>query len=499
MAEGVDAGNQLAALDLGSNSFHLIVASEQSNGRLQVVDKLKEMVRLADGLTPDNKLTPEASERALACLNRFSQRLRPLPLGNVRVVGTNTLRKAKNSKAFLADAEDILGHPIEIISGREEARLVYLGVSHALEDGSERRLVVDIGGGSTELIVGRRFDPLIMESLYMGCVSMSKQCFGDGNITAKCFNRAEQLAAQELEPVLESYRREGWDRAIGSSGTILATQAVLAAMDPTATAITRDGLARLRDELVAAGHVDKLSLSGLGHDRSAVFPGGVAILTAIFDALGIDEMITSTGALREGLLQDLVGRVHQHDVRDATIDDLAGRYHVDRTHARRVRDTARSLLAQTATKWQLTSAEAALTLGWAAELHEIGMDISHSQYHKHGGYLLQNMDMLGFSRAEQQDLAALVRAHRRKFPTDVEALTDPSLLRLAMLLRIAVLLHRNRSAEPIPHVGIKAGKSSVVLQLPKDWLERHPLTELDLEQEAAYLRAIEFTLTVQPQ
>ena len=480
---------ELAALDLGSNSFHLIVAQE-ANGRLQVVDRIREMVRLAGGLDADNRLKAPAARRALACLERFGQRLRHLTRDNVRVVGTNALRKACDAQAFLERAEAALGHPVEIIAGREEARLIYLGVSHALEDSRERRLVIDIGGGSTELILGRRFQPEEMESLYMGCVGLTEKHFANGRLSGKAFARAINEAKQELQAIRNRYLSLGWDLAIGASGTILAVQDVLAEMRGDANGgIDPKGVQTIIRRLTEARHVNDLDLPSLPAERRAVFAGGVAVLAAILESLQLECLQVSQGALREGLLHDLVGRVHRHDTRDETVRNLMARYHVDAIHARRVRDTALGLLAQTAVSWGLQDSANRLLLGWAADLHEIGMDIAHSQYHKHGGYLLANMDMPGFSRLDQAKLASLVRSHRRKFPLSEEDGTFPDreMQRLAVLLRSAVILNRNRSHAALPHVGAMARNGRLTLSFPAQWLAKHPLTKLDLAQEAEYL------------
>ncbi len=481
---------EMAALDLGSNSFHLIVAQE-TNGHLQVIDRIKEMVRLAGGLAPGGYLAEPVAQRALDCLQRFGQRLRDLDRDNVRVVGTNTLRRAHNSAQFIARATAALGHPVEIISGREEARLIYLGVSHTLEDNHDRRLVVDIGGGSTELILGRSFRTEIMESLHIGCVGVTEQYFHDGCLSKKSIQAAVNHCKRELQAVRNQYRAVGWDIAIGASGTVLAAREVLTqlAANP-ATVISPAGIASIIEQMRRAGHVDNLRLSGLSDQRRSVFPGGVAILAAILDSLRLHTLRASRGALREGLLYDLLGRAHNHDIRDNTVRNLMVRYHIDTNHAKRVRDTALGLLAQTATAWDLTDSSHRLLLAWAADLHEIGMDIAHNHYHRHGGYLLANLDMPGFSRPDQVQLASLVRSHRRRFPVDSEPmLAEWHILRLAALLRVAVIMNRSRSKNPLPHIGAAATSNQLMLVVPKKWLAKHPLTELNLKEEAEYLRA----------
>ena len=347
------APRELAALDLGSNSFHLIVAQE-SGGHLQTLDKIREMVRLAEGLDDRQRLTAAATRRALECLERFGQRLRHLRRENVRVVGTNALRKAHDSEAFIDAAQRALGHRVEIISGREEARLIYLGVSRALEDNHDRRLVIDIGGGSTELILGRHFQPEVMESLYIGSAAQSHQCFADGAITRRGFRKAIDHCLRELEAVRSQYRPSAWDVAIGASGTVLAIRDVLAGLrNEEASDIRPDGLADLIDRLIAAKHLDRIDLPGVSPERRPVFPGGVAVLAAVMEALNVERLGVSDGSLREGLLEDLLGRVHHRDIRDATVRNLMDRYHVDAAHAKQVRDTALALLAQVAVSWRL--------------------------------------------------------------------------------------------------------------------------------------------------
>lgn len=511
-----------AALDLGSNSFHLLVAhyhespagrgaGANEGGRLQVVDRHRETVRLAEGLDGNNAITAAASARALACLQRLGQRIRHLPDTHVRVVGTNTLRKARNSASFIAAAQRALGHRVEVVSGREEARLIYLGVSHSLEalGEGESQLVVDIGGGSTELILGEQFQPRVMESLHMGCVSTSAAYFPDGRITPEGFQDAENAARLELEAVERGYRVRGWDAAIGASGTLIAVHDAIAEHTGRA-GITPAGVLALKRHLVAVGDAGAVSLAAVDAERAPVFPGGLAIVSALLDALDIDRMTVSSGALREGLLHDLLGRVHAEDIRDTTVADLMRRYHVDAKHAGRVAATAAAMFAQVswpALDGPLVATEAAglgealpahaaeRLLRWAAMLHEIGLDISHSQYHKHGGYLLDNMDLPGFSRSEQHDLAALVRTHRRKFPI-AEFAASPGLTALAVLLRLAVVLHRSRDATPLPAFLLKAARGEVALVFPGKWLAARPLTNLDLKQEAAYLAALPLKLRV---
>ena len=481
----------VAAIDLGSNSFHMVVGQEVG-GRIRVVDRMKEMVRLAAGLNADNELEPDAAERALGALRRFGQRLRDVPPGSVRAVGTNTLRKAQNSDAFLQQAETALGHPIEIIAGREEARIIYLGVAHNSADVAEQRLVIDIGGGSTEFIIGHLFTPLMMESLYMGCVGMSQAHFADGKITEKQMNAAELQAAQEVEAIQTPYSRVGWGHVLGASGSILAVREVVRGNGWSDDGITADSLKRLRAELIRRGSVDKLGdLIGLQPQRAPVFAGGVAILHAIFEAFELKRMHCSDGALREGLLYDLQGRLHHSDMRDETIDDLSRVYHVDLEQANRVERTALNLRAQVDRQWGLRKDSFGTLLARAARLHEVGVAIAHNQYHKHGAYILRNADLAGFSTREQHQIGALIRLHRRKFAVseleEFDAKLRTRMRRLAVLLRLAVVLNRSRTEAPVPT--IEGATGMVALNFPPGWLDEHPLTRADLMQEAEYLAA----------
>jgi exopolyphosphatase/guanosine-5'-triphosphate,3'-diphosphate pyrophosphatase len=462
------------------------------------MDRLREMVQLASGLDDSLNLSEEAQERALECLGRFGERVRHMPASAVRVVGTNTLRTAQNTAEFLVRAEEALGHAIETISGMEEARLIYLGAAHSMAESDAKRLVVDIGGGSTELIVGTSFQPVFMESLYMGCVSMSRAHFKKGEITTGRWKRAELRALQELEPVRARFRNLGWEQAVGASGTIRTVRDVVEASGWSKKGITPKALKRLRDEMLEAGHIDDLDLPGLSPNRRSVFAGGVVVLAAAFDALGIESMQYSEGSLREGLLYDLLGRIRQEDVRGRTVSALGDRYHVDWKQAARVESTVLSLLRQVAEDWRLTSVAWQQRLSWAAQLHEIGLDIAHAQYHRHGEYIIAASDLFGFSREDQKLLATLVRAHRRKPPVSaIKALPRQrgrAIERLTILLRLAVLLHRSRGPEPAPDVELTPAKKSLKLRFAEGWLDVHPLTHADLQSESEYLATLGYDL-----
>jgi exopolyphosphatase/guanosine-5'-triphosphate,3'-diphosphate pyrophosphatase len=481
----------VAAVDLGSNSFHMMVARVEGD-ELQVIDRLREPVRLATGLDEKNRLIPAAIDRATECLERFGQRLRDLPKSRVRAVGTNTLRKARNSAEFMRQAEKALGHPIEIVSGLEEARLIYGGVAKGLGPERPRRLVIDIGGGSTELIVGNLNQPRLMESRQLGCIVHTRRHFSDGDLTNKAWKAAELAVRVELENLQRPFLEAGWDAVVGASGSIRSIQRVIQEHGWSELYITREGLGRLIDKVLEAGSIDKLDLPGLSKDRRPIFAGGLVVLQGIFKSLDIEQMEVSDYALRDGLLLDLLGRLTNRDIRPRTVAAMATRYGADSKQADRVEATGLRLLEQVAEDWKLDAEVGARMLGWASQLHEVGLAISHAQYQRHTAYLVGNTDLAGFSQVEQQALAVLLRLHRGKYDEDVlESLPEPwsdLIARLVALFRLAVLLHRSRSPEPLPAFKVRAEKKSIELEFPKNWLDQHPLTRGDLDEEADELR-----------
>ena len=502
MADGdnsdIREGELIAAVDLGSNSFHMVVARNE-HGEPRVIDRLRDSVRLAAGLRADGTLEPGRREKALACLARFGQRLRVLPPERVRAVATNTVRRLAAPASFLAPAEHALGHPIEVVSGREEARLIYLGVAHGIPESAQRRLVIDIGGGSTEFIIGQHFEALEKESLQMGCVASTLRFFRDGKLTPKRWKQAQTEIAVELQQFAADYRAQGWGDTIGSSGTIKAIGSVLQAAGWCDSGITWQALEKMRDAMLDCGSIERLRLPGLAEERASVLPGGLAILEAAFVALDLKQMRICETAMREGLLYDMIGRAAHRDPRAASIAALAQRYAVDTAHAGRVEATALALFDQVARDWQLGGAERDW-LTWAARIHEIGLAIAHSQHHVHGAYIIENSDLAGFARHEQQVLAAILRCHRRK-PDDnalrglPERLRRPT-ARVTTLLRLAVLLQRGRAADPAPALDLQAEDKLLQLRLSRDWLEAHPLTRADLEQERDYLKQFDIKLQV---
>ena len=473
----------LAAADLGSNSFHLAVGRVVDD-QIYPLDSLKETVRLATGLTADKHLDDKAQERAFAALKRFAERLAGMPKEAVRVVGTNALRVAKNSAPFLRRAEDILGFPIEVIPGREEARLIYLGVVHSLPLAPHNRLVVDIGGGSTEFIIGHKLKAKEMESLYMGCVSYTARYFGDGRIEKRSLKRAELAAREQVQTLAARFERTGWKEAVGSSGTARSIAEILEKNNLADGGITSGGLAWLREQLLSAGELRKVSIEGLREDRIPVVTGGVAIMSAVFDELGIEEMTVASGALRDGVLWDLLGRVHHRDIREVTVEQFARRYHVDSAQVHRVEALARKLRADLGND----DVEGLVAwddfLVWAARLHEIGMSIAQGAYHKHSAYILANADMPGFSRQEQAWLSNIVLAQRGKLAKMRAAFEDdPRLAAQALCLRIAVIFHRSRRTLHLPKLRLEREGAGYRLEVDARWLEDHTLVALALEAE----------------
>ncbi len=473
----------LAAVDLGSNSFHLLVG-RIVDGQIYPLDTLREQIQLAAGLTEDKKLDRASQARALETLAKFRERLRGLPRDAVRAVGTNTLRVAKNSSAFLREARETLGFPIEVISGREEARLIYLGVAHALPPAENRRLVVDIGGGSTELIVGQGLKPKLMESLYMGCVGSSLRHFPDGRIDKRSLKAAVLEARQELAVVSRSYLRSGWQEAVGSSGTARSLETILVENKFAPNGITRDGLEQLRELLIDTGRADPDRIAGLKSARAPVLPGGFAVMYAIFDELEIAQMTVSEAALRNGVLYDLLGRVEHHDMREATVVQFMRRYHVDAAQATRVRDLALRIYDQLVSARGNEADPDRMMLDWAARLTEVGLSIAHAQYHKHSAYVLSNADMPGFSRVEQQRLARIVLAHRGKLEKMRNDGLENGDWNLVFALRLASTLLRRRTGVRLPAFRAIAGDSRFSLELPKSWLARNALSAAALDSEA---------------
>jgi len=493
----------LAAIDLGSNSFHLAIA-RVVGARMQIIDRLQERVQLAAGLRDDMTLSEEAEVRALACLERFGQRLRDLPGAKVRAIGTDTLRVATNAEALIERGSQLLGHPIEVVSGDEEARLIYSGVAYGIpqEDGA-RQFVIDIGGGSTECIIGVGLNPEHTRSLHMGCINFTKRFFSDGEITRDRMRRA-QIAAQLLfERLPPAYFAGDWQRVFGASGTFIALEEIISENGFSSDGITRDGLTKLRDLLVSQGHVDNLNIKGLKASRVGVIAAGLAIARAAFRSFPIKTMQPTTYALREGVLFELLRSATAGEVIESTVARVSKRFGADEPQALRVEETALGLFEQLR-PWASESPEeveyARHVLGWAARLHEIGMSIAFHGYHKHGAYILENTPLPGFTRDDARMLAVLVLTHRRKFTRELfEPVPRPRrelAMRLAMLLRVAVHLHRTRGPAKPDLVSVTASNRTLTVTFAAGYLETHPLTQADFEEEATRALGAGFLLLI---
>ncbi len=482
----------LAAVDLGSNSFRLETGRAEGN-RVEPLGYWKETVRLARGLGDDMRLSKKSIDAACECLARMNERLRGLKSGQVRAVGTQTLREARNVGEFLLEAQAALGHPIEVISGREEARLIFEGCMHALPPSSKPRLVVDIGGASTEVIVGRGFAADVAESFKIGCLNITQRFFRDGDIDRGRFKRAVIACAAELEEAISRFSHGQWDEAYGTSGTIGAVTAILRAEGWGQGTITLDGLQRLRQALIDFGAVKRIRLAAIKPERQEVLAGGVAVLLAVFDTLGIGEMQLGRGGLRTGVLYDLLGRREQRDLRDATVERLQTRFGVDRGQAQRVARIAAQFHAALEPD---AAEEMAKRLQWGAALHEIGFAISRNDHHKHGAYLVRFGDLPGFSTSDQERIATLVLAQRGNLKKVIDALVEESRVAKIVALRLAVILTHARGEVELPQWRLTTGKTWIELALAADWLAQHPLTQHLLEDEAAQWAkvGIRFTL-----
>jgi exopolyphosphatase/guanosine-5'-triphosphate,3'-diphosphate pyrophosphatase len=489
----------LAAVDLGSNSFHLEIGRVVER-QIYPLDAVREVVRLGGGLTADKRIDRATQARALESLAKMAERLRGFPRQAVRAVGTNALRVAKNAPQFLREARQVLGFPIEVISGREEARLIYLGVAHAMPAavGSkiERRLVVDVGGGSTEFIVGTGLEPQLTESLYMGCVSYSLKYFPDGKVDKAAMRAAELAARQELAGIVRAYRAAGWDEAVASSGTARSIENILRENGFAEDGLTRAGLEKLRSLLLKSEKADPDRIAGLRPNRAPVLPGGLAILHAAFEELGLESMKVSAAALRHGVLYDLLGRVEHRDMREATVAQFMRRYHVDAAQAERVKHLALTIYDALTPGSEREDDADRLMLEWAARLAEIGLSIAHAQYHKHSAYVLSNADMPGFSRPEQARLARIVLAHRGKLRKMQDAGLDGADWKLVFALRTAALILRSRTDARLPFLRVAADPGGFAIDLPQSWLDENALSAAALDSETDHWKSVGMKLSV---
>jgi len=488
-----------AAIDLGSNSFHLLVARRE-HGELRVLDRIREMVRLGGGLDSSGCLDAETRQRALDCLARFGQRLRGIPTDNMRAVGTQTFRRMQNANAFLLEAEASLGCSIDVISGREEARLIYLGVSQGVSGHEDRKLVIDIGGGSTELIIGQGPEAMQLESVQYGCVSLTQAFFGSGKISKKRWNKAMDAVMADLQELRLRYLKTGWQTAIGSSGTVLAISEICRQSGLVESDIDHVSLQKIRAGLLSFESTSEVQFPGLSEQRQPVIAGGLVMLAACFETFELQSIRTSPYALREGLLYDMLGRLEHRDPRESTVSAFKRRHNVDEPQAERVKSTVSLLFEQVSEGCGLRAVHHSM-LTWAADLHEVGLSLSHSHYQEHSGYLVQQSDMPGFTTTEQLFLAALVRFHRRPILGEFAQLL-PSRLHLSLkqcllCLRLACIFSRSRDSMAIPELRLKVSGKKFTIKLPQDWMRTHPLTMHDLQTEALEIRPMGIHLHIQ--
>ncbi|MFZ7171743.1 exopolyphosphatase [Avibacterium volantium] len=492
---------EIAAIDLGSNSFHMIIA-RIINGSIQVLSRLKQKVQLAEGLDENNQLSQEAIQRGVNCLALFAERLQGFPAENVNVVGTFTLRTAVNNEVFLRQAEQVFPYPINIISGQMEAKTIYAGVSHTQPE-IGRKFVVDIGGGSTEMIIGDDFHPLIAESRHMGCVSFAKKFFPQGEISAENFQRAKQSAVNKIEDLAFEYRKLGWQSVLGSSGTIKTVYQVIAAnLDPNGI-ITTARLAQLSEKVLQVSHFDDLHLDGLNEDRADVFVPGLAILSAVFEVFGIEQMRYSDGALREGVMYSLEKNFQVSNIRQRTALALAEQFNLDMAQSERVYQSAQRLAAQYST-WQKSQLQDEMVdiLLWAARLHEVGIVINHKGLQKHSAYILQNMELPGFDKEQQRLLTTLVRYQINNIKqadfTKFSRYAEQDILALVRLLRLAILLNKSRQATVWSEkISLKIDRTLAqwTLQFEPSYLAHNPLVRNDLIAENKLLKELDLGLT----
>ena len=489
-----------AGIDLGSNSFHMIVARLE-HGQFRIIDRIKDMVRLGGGLDDSGRLDDATRQQAVAALARFGERIRNIPEHQVRAVGTQTFRRLSQPAAFLVVAETALGCPIDIVSGREEARLIWLGVSQGVAPAEGSRLVIDIGGGSTELVAGDSVVPKLAESLPLGCVSLTRSGFPDGGLTKQRYVRVLERCRAELEAWRAQFREHGWDQAVGTSGTIRAIASMIEAREPGQDGqITRPGLHQLRETLLSYGSSDDFDLEGLSSRRRPVIIGGLVALDAVMEALDIDVVRISPFALREGVLQDLMGRLGQQDPRDATARGMMARYQVDRAQADRVTDWTSAGFRQVRGCWSMKSIHGEL-LHWISQLHEIGLGIAHDGHQRHTAYILEHADMPGFSRQEQEFMSVVAGLQRRRINADqIDRLPDrlhSSARKSVALLRLAVTISRARSESRSGDFSLTAEDNELVLALDAGWLAARPLVRHDLDIERQELKKLGLDLIVE--
>lgn len=486
-----------AAIDLGSNSFHMLVVREVA-GTIQTVSRIKRKVRLAAGLNSQQCLSTEAMTRGWQCLELFAEQLRDIPTGHIQVVATATLRFATNAELFLAKAREILNCPVNVISGEEEARLIYQGVAHTT-GGPDRRLVVDIGGGSTELVTGTGAQTTALFSLPMGCVTWLERWFSDRYLGKENFDQAEQAARQIIRPVAEQLKHHGWQICVGASGTVQALQEIMVTqgMDEQ---ITLTKLQQLKQRAIQCGKLEELEIDGLTLDRALVFPSGLSILIAIFQELNIESMTLAGGALREGLVYGMLHQPIDRDIRSRTLQSVQRRFAIDIEQAERVRQLADFLYTQVKTCWNLDEWQQTL-LESACLLHEIGLSVHFKQAPQHAAYLVRHLDLPGFTPAQKNLLATLLQNQSNNI--DLALLSQQNALpprlaeRLCRLLRLAIIFACRSDTLSLPDIRLEAEASEVLnVIVPDGWLNAHPLRAELLEQESYWQSYVHWKLII---
>jgi exopolyphosphatase/guanosine-5'-triphosphate,3'-diphosphate pyrophosphatase len=490
--------NVFAVIDLGSNSFHMLIAKHMAGG-IHTIGRVKRKVRLAAGLNDDNVLSIEAMERGWECLALFAERLQDIPASNISIVATATLRLAINSDKFKSEAERILGHTINVISGELEAKTIYKGVAHTSAC-QGRQLVIDIGGASTEVVIGQGFNAELYKSLDMGCVTFLEKYFGDGGLSKKNFDKAISAAAKVIKPIQVQYIEMGWELAIGASGTIQAIQEILAVSSET-DVLTLERLLAIQKQTMKCSRIEQLQLQGLSEERRLVFVSGLAILIALFQSLEIKQMGLAGGALREGVLYSMISDFQNTDIRKRTLDGFTERYHVDKRQAERVSEISVKLANQLADSWQLDMPYVKPILTAVAYLHEIGIVVDYKQYHHHSAYILNNTSMPGFGKVEKQLIVSLTQGHRDDLSSKLfTGLGHQTLLatRLIRLSRLAVILSMRRKDDVLADFVIKTDKADHLrFSFSGHWLSEHPLMLSELEQEAKYQHRMSWLLTIE--
>lgn len=474
----------LAAVDLGSNSFRLHIGRHEGDA-IRVVKSAREPIRLAAGLDADGNLTPQAIQNAVDCLARFREILNAYPIDSVRVVATNTIRIAKNSAAILPRAEAAIGHPIDVISGEEEGRLIYMGVSNAIPVPDERRLVMDIGGGSTEVILGRGHEILKVESFSIGTVKHSASFFPDGRLTEAAFEAAILSARSMFEDAAPPYQPQHWRKAYGSSGTMRAIADAIINNGLGDGRLTLKSLNVLKQYCIRSGQLSELELSGIKPERVAMVIGGLAILIGLMEEFNIEVLAPVEAGLRMGVMWDLYLRATKRDRREVSVQKIGQLFHIDMSRANRVADMAKSIYQQ------LKPAKDTYLrlLYWSAILHEVGMVVSHTGYHKHGAYMIENADMAGFTTSEQRIMSKLILSQKGNLRKISEGLTEMDFAKAVLALRLAVMLMHSRAEIDYEDIRLKM-KKNIELEMRRDWVSLHPTVAYWLQKETECWREV---------